>query len=304
MKGFVYFIGYFFMAQFRHGAYYDNALDFNGGVALKIKNVFVCGGDARSIYMAEYFAGQGYSVTTFGIGGQNEDFDGIKSAGIVALGLPAVKEGNVYMPLSDCSLPFGELLNNCCPGTVVCGGRFNRQDYCMAEDAKVTLMDYSEDEIFCTENALYTAEGALAELIKSGPCSLLHTRVLIVGYGRIGRALCNIMQSRVYSITVYARRQESRTVCEVSGIATIEDPAEAGRFDAIINTVPANILTSDILASVRKDCLVMDLSARPGYVDKELCNANGLKLLYLPGIPLKSAPKSAGISAAKAIERY
>ena len=45
-------------------AYYDNALDFIGGMILKVNRVFVLGGDLRSVYIADYFRKKGKKKRT------------------------------------------------------------------------------------------------------------------------------------------------------------------------------------------------------------------------------------------------
>ncbi len=271
---------------------------------MRVKSVFVCGGDMRSVFIAEYFRKKDYNVTTFGHRNNKESFKGVHDADVVVLGLPAVKEGMVYMPLSEQRVPFSELLEKCHPKTLVCGGRFLAAEKLEAKKWGVKLWDYSEDEIFQIENALYTAEGALSRLIENTPASIRYCRILIAGYGRIGKALVTLMNSFVWDVWVYARRNEVCAEIEAKGINVVSDISALGEFDVIINTVPCSIFSEEALKTTKKEVLLVDLSARPGYVDKDTCKKLNRKLMYLPGVPLWSAPQSAGISAAKAVERF
>lgn len=271
---------------------------------MRAKNIFVCGGDVRSKYIAQYFKSKNYKVTTFGHGESGENHENLQSADIVALGLPATKEDRVYMPMSQEKLLFSELLNMCLPNAIVCGGRFAPADRLEAERRKIRLWDYSEDEIFQLENAFYTAEGALARLIENTAISAGHCSILVAGYGRIGKALATLLSDSFWNLCIYARRAESRAEIGAKGISTISSVSDLGKYDVIINTVPHSIFNEASLKSIKAEALIMDLSASPGYVDKALCQKLGKRLMYLPGIPLWSAPQSAGTSAAKAVERF
>ena len=285
-------------------AYYNIALDFDGGMILEAKKIFVLGGDKRSEYIAGYFAGKGYEVAGFGVGNYNENPDEIKNADIIVLGLPAIKDNFVNMPFSEDKITFTKLLKKCSKGSVVAGGRFKSEDYLLAQKAGVVLWDYSEDEIFKSENAFYTAEGIVKHIVENTQRSVAHLGILVTGYGRISRELCRLLSVWPCSLTVYARKELARSHCGFQGINTISELDNLSGYDVIVNTVPADIFTEYIISTVKKDALILDVSARPGFVNKEMCAHYGVKLLYLPGIPLTSAPQSAGITAAKAIERF
>ncbi len=271
---------------------------------MRAKNIFVCGGDIRSKYIAQYFKSKNYQVTTFGHGESGESYEGLQSADVVVLGLPATKEDRVYMPMSQEKLFFSELLHRCSPNAIVCGGRFASANRLEADRRKIRLWDYSEDEIFQLENAFYTAEGALARIIENTAISAGHCSILVAGYGRIGKALATLMSGSFWHLCIYARRAESRAEIGAKGINTISEVSNLGEYDVIINTVPHGIFDEASLSTIRTEALIMDLSASPGYVDKALCQKLSKKLMYLPGVPLWSAPQSAGTSAAKAVERF
>ena len=120
------------------------------------ENVFLCGGDKRSVYMAEYFLNKGYNVSCFGH--QTGDrLDDISNADMVILGLPGVKNGMVNMPLCETELAFDELLSRCPKKALLFGGRFSEKDIILANEYEIETADYSQDEIFQLENAFYTS---------------------------------------------------------------------------------------------------------------------------------------------------
>ncbi len=270
---------------------------------MNFDNVFVLGGDKRSRYIAEYYRNTALCVTDLTASMTESDRKKLADADLVILGLPAVLNGMVNMPLADFSLPFDKLLDLLGDKTKVAGGRFDKNSRELMEKKNIKWADYSEDEIFQLENAFYTAEGAVSSLIGNTESSLWGMNILITGGGRIARALCSILRGYSCKISVYARNPIVRTSFALDGFEALDSLTNLKGFDAVINTVPADIFPKSIMETLGKDAVVLDLSQRPGYVSKTLCEELGLGLLYLPGIPLTSAPRSAGISASRAAER-
>lgn len=274
---------------------------FLGGCFLE--KIFVCGGDLRSDFIADYFRGIGKKVYVYGSGSVDDEFSKVEECTSVILGLPAVKGEKVHMPRSSHVVDYHTLLEAVPRGACLFGGRLTEDFVCMAKSRGIGAYDYSEDEIFQTENALYTAEGAVCAIIENTDISLNGMKILVIGGGRISKAICALLGSAPCRIDVYARRELQRTFFAMRGHMVTDILGDFSEYDVIVNTVPGDIFTQNLMEEVRKDTLVMDLSARPGYVPKDICKELGLKLLYLPGIPLVSAPRSAGIAAARAIER-
>ena len=281
-------------------------------MSVELKKIIMCGGDMRSIYMAIFFINQGLDVK---ICASNEELmkkyslktaqlTDIKNTDAVVFGLPAVKNDmTVNCPLSKDSLSFESILKAADKNTLIAGGRFSNEAKKMASDYKVSLIDYSTDEVFQIENAFYTAEGAVESIIKNTVKSLGELKILITGYGRITKALSKIMSSLGSQITVYARKAEQRAWVCMSGCTATEVLKELDKYDVIVNTVPHELFSENDLKAVKKDAVIIDLSARPGYVNKDMCEKHGIKLVFLPGLPAFSAPCSAGEAVARAIIR-
>ena len=66
----------------------------------------------------------------------------------------------------------------------------------------------------------------------------------------------------------------------------------AGELDFLVNTVPAPVITRETLARLRPDAVLMELASEPGF-DKALAEELGLRSIYAPGLPGKSAPCAA-----------
>ena len=65
-------------------------------------------------------------------------------------------------------------------------------------------------------------------------------------------------------------------------------------MDAVVNTVPALVITRDILKKARTDCYLLDLASVPGGIDFKAAKALNIKFNWALGLPGKVAPLTAG----------
>lgn len=77
-------------------------------------------------------------------------------------------------------------------------------------------------------------------------------------------------------------------------IVALKDRDAMSEFEMVFNTVPAVILTEEILANLRGECLVVDLASKPGGVDFETARRLGLRTVWALSVPGKVAPITAG----------
>ena len=90
------------------------------------------------------------------------------------------------------------------------------------------------------KNAFLTAEGAVTLIEENTHYSLYRANILIIGYGRIGKALHNILKGYGAYVTVCSRSKESEADSVFNGAKHISfnDLKSANDADIIINTVP------------------------------------------------------------------
>lgn len=155
---------------------------------------------------------------------------------------------------------------------------------------------YAHLEEYQIANARLTAEGAVALLRPETGLSGAH--VLLLGYGRIARLLARELQKAGALVTAAARSGEQRAWAEAEGIEAL--PLDAlsdalDRFDVIIGTIPAPVLTEPLLALVRKDALLLELASAPGGIDAAAAHERGLRYIRAPGLPAKYAPERAAV---------
>ena len=141
------------------------------------------------------------------------------------------------------------------------------------------------------KNAEITAEGAVSLMLRSTDCTADGATALVVGFGRIGKALAR----RLFALgcTVFVSARSERDVSEI--IACGYRPVitrqyrNLAQLDCIFNTVPACVFTAGQAAEI--SCPYIELASAPG----GLCPDAQKPAQYLlaRGLPGTYAPRSA-----------
>ncbi|MCD7872747.1 MAG: hypothetical protein LUG21_05540 [Clostridiales bacterium] len=163
--------------------------------------------------------------------------------------------------------------------------------------------DYMKNESYVFKNALLTSEGAVSFIEENAPYSLYRRKILIIGYGRIGKTLHKILNGYGSFITVCSRSASTEAQAVLNGANHIyfDKLNDISDEDIIINTVPHIALTASELKSVKKDALILDLASFPGGVDTLVAKSLGLNLLSGKAMPCKFTEKTAGYIIGEAV---
>lgn len=156
--------------------------------------------------------------------------------------------------------------------------------------------DYNKNEIFQQKNAYLTTEGAIALFKESSDISLYTANVLIVGYGRIAKALHKALNAFGSRVTVCSRSDISRVQAMANGAECIgfSDLSEKRYFDVIFNTVPNVVFTKNEIDVMDSDTAFIDLASFPGGIDSHYARHKNLNVIDGRGLPSKYSVKSAG----------
>lgn len=268
--------------------------------------VAVCGGDERQVRLARLLLGDGHCVRLLGLdrvgapeGARCFEAAGAAIAGAdcVILPLPAMgRRGYLNTPLAGRDYELAELFADAAPGQLFCGGMLRGETRLMAESAGVRLIDYYEREELLALNSAATAEGAIAELLTDTERILCRRRVLILGWGRIAKALAPRLAALGAIVTAAARKPGDLAWIRAQGYAAADIRALGGNlggFELVINTVPALVLTAARLAELEPDTLILDLASKPGGTDFEAARAFGIRARLAPGLPGRWSPETA-----------
>lgn len=261
------------------------------------KNIWVVGGDRRQVYLANLLREDGHTVHTEGLKEGEGDLEELSLAHCVILPLPVVgKNGLIHTPLSQEQISLPRILDHMRPGQILCGGMVSSEVRQAGEERGIRVFDYYAREECMIANAVPTAEGAVQVAMEQLPFTLHGARVLILGFGRVGKLTAHRMEALGARVTVAAKEYADlawAAAYHYESIRLEELNCELGGFQLIVNTIPAQILDARRLNWVNPEVFILDLASAPGGVDCARGEELGLRILQAPGLPGRTAPVTA-----------
>lgn len=268
---------------------------------------WVVGGDLRQAHLAQLLTQDGHTVCTYALEqGAHAAPDarpqatpkGIERADCVIFPLPVCSApGILSTPLSQSEYALAPILESVSPTQILCGGRLDSGTQSIFAQRDLTIHDYFQREELTVANAVPTAEGALQIAMEELPITIHNARVLVIGFGRVGKLTAQRFAALGAKVTVAARSYEQQAWAQAMGL-NIEHTEHLATllcgYDLIINTVPTQMLGWDELAELKDDALVIDLASKPGGVDMDAATQLGRRVIWALSLPGKVAPITAG----------
>ena len=183
---------------------------------------------------------------------------------------------------------------------------------------------YQEDLEFAAKNSLLTAEGVLHLLLRKTPKSLFSYTYDVVGGGRVGTAVCDLLRRLGLSVRLISHSGRK-------GAVPLEEWQNAGRpSDVVVNTATAPVITeafvrtwsgsapsgvpgsapdtvsgpaSGTVFSTSGPVRVFDLSSRMAGTEPAARTHENIIYIAAPPLPGLVAPESAGQLLAEAFLR-
>lgn len=258
-----------------------------------MKKVTIIGGDARLKRVEQRLVNEGFKVDTIGLNAG--DNGNISTSEIVVLPVPTTRDGvNVYAPLTGRTIPLSHIENSISFDTVVlcCNYMFK----------KGKCIDYNRLDGYALLNAVPTAEGAIKIAIENTPFTLWGAKVLVIGYGRVGKVLADRLKGLGCDVTVSARKESDFALIDALNMHKTDTrilnkmPLD---YDIIFNTVDFTVIENDTLEKTKCKCII-DLSSKGGF-DMDCALSKGIKAIKAPGLPVLVAPDTAGEILAETI---
>ena len=278
----------------------------------------VLGGDLRQLAVSRRLASLGHETAVWGLGVGADEIgdavrcdtweDAVKNSKVWILPLPASADG-VYVNCPMCNseeqrkLRMSAILDIANDQTLIMGGRFTPLFKSRADEKNIKVIDYFNSEELHIKNAIPTAEGAIAIAMNELPITLHEARVAVVGYGRVGRTLSDMLVAMGADVTVAARKSTDLAWADTRKCSQLRiqvkngqsSLAELGKnYDVIFNTVPCWVFDEKVLKNFNKNTLIIDLASAPGGVDTKTASALGLKVIWALSLPGKCSPFTAG----------
>lgn len=262
--------------------------------------ILVAGGDMRQIYCAgKLSAVYDTYVTGFSAGSIPEKMNLAQAVtdrnfyDFAILPVPPLDEnGNITAPFSERKINPEEIRELLSPDAVIFAGKYNKKlsDIFSGHE----IIDYMEREDLSLKNAVPTAEGAVEIALSELPVTLNGLEVLIVGMGRIGTALAEILKGFGSDVTVAVHNAKGTAKARITGIKSVCTENMRTDYKLVFNTVPEMIFNAELLKRFSDDTLFIDLASKPGGIDFESAAMLGKKVIWALGIPGKTAPVTSG----------
>lgn len=204
-----------------------------------------------------------------------------------------IQKGDViiFSPAKKFSLEEVSFLNN--EITVFCGN-IEENIKSIFNKKIIKVVNFLKDELFSIENAKLTAQGVLAIILFSIEKSILDTKVLFLGGGRITKASATLLKKIGFKTDV-----ASYSLIEFHNANFYADNAffdngfipYLSQYDVIVNTRPVKFVTEKMIDNISENCNFIE-TASVCCLDKD--KKYKFNYLLAPALPQRFTPYSAG----------
>lgn len=280
-----------------------------------VRTVFL-GGDARQIEVIRKCAEMDAAVSIAGFEKWQDSLQGVTRELLTAelmstadvLVLPVVgceDDGRIGALFSDTPLQLEEEHIRSMPKRgVVYTGMAKKYLRSLCSKYGIKLVELLERDDVAIYNSIPTAEGALMMAIQNTDFTIHGSTSMVLGMGRTGFTMARSLQGLGAKVKMGVRKSDQYARAEEMGWKPFlmkDLIAEAADIDLLFNTVPAVVVTPQVISKMPKSAVIIDLASAPGGCDFRYAEKRGIKAMLAPGLPGIVAPKTAGIIMANTL---
>jgi len=179
--------------------------------------------------------------------------------------------------------------------TTIVGGNQSQVIAKLLQKKGLKYINLLNDEAFAIKNARITAEGVLHNIISCTDKSIFNNKIAVLGAGRVGKAICQFLNKLNLNITLFLFQNDDFDnaiyFCDkiISATKLKED---INQFDIIINTVPFEILTEEILKNINDEATVLEIASK-SCLDKTKLYLYNFQYVEAPALPQKFCAEKA-----------
>ncbi|BAC13564.1 dipicolinate synthase subunit A [Oceanobacillus iheyensis HTE831] len=272
--------------------------------------IAVIGGDARYLELIKQLKNVpnnklllcGFDKLEQGFTGLNElELDELDPSTLDVVILPITgtdQHGKVETVFTDKEISLGpdwfqQLKKSCVVFTGITNDYLTEQ----TKNAGVTLISLLERDDVAIYNSIPTAEGAIMMAFEQTDQTIHSSRVMVVGFGRVGNTVANKFSALGAKVSVCARSIRDLARITEMGLHAIplnkmsEYTAEC---DILINTIPALVVTKESIQHLPTNAVIIDLASKPGGTDFTYAKRRGINAILARSLPGIVAPRTAG----------
>ena len=232
------------------------------------------------IYTAGYTPAMSYCVQT------------LKQAGFTLISEPSMQATHLLLPVPSFT-PDGGIIGGgnlrtlltLLPGNItVIGGNLDRPEL-----TGYATVDLLQDPYYLALNAQITAHCAVKLALNQLPVILDGCPVLVIGWGRIGKCLAQLLRQMGAKVTICTRKEADRSILAAMGYKTVDFHAvNLSAYKVVYNTAPTMLFPT-----CPGNALKIDLASRLGLGSEDV--------IWARGLPGKDAPESSGTLIAQTL---
>ena len=232
------------------------------------------------IYTAVYTPAMSYCVQT------------LKQAGFTLISEPSMQATHLLLPVPSFT-PDGGIIGGgnlrtlltLLPGNItVIGGNLDRPEL-----TGYATVDLLQDPYYLALNAQITAHCAVKLALNQLPVILDGCPVLVIGWGRIGKCLAQLLRQMGAKVTICTRKEADRSILAAMGYKTVDFHAvNLSAYKVVYNTAPTMLFPT-----CPGNALKIDLASRLGLGSEDV--------IWARGLPGKDAPESSGTLIAQTL---
>ena len=271
------------------------------------KTISIIGGDLKSVKLIELLAKEDFLIYTYGLENSEEliesanvkrckSLEELAEKSEIIIGPVPMTNDNVNLtaPFSEEKISVDSLINAIGgEEKIFIAGKISDQHVEKLLAHGIKSIDLFKREEYVVLNTIATAEGTIQIAMENTQKTVHGSNVLIMGFGRVGKVLAKMLDGIGAKVSCEARKHSDIAWIKAYGYNPImlsELNTELGNFDIIINTIPFQILDSERLDYIKKECVVIDLSANPGGVDRKAAREKQLNVIWALSLAGKVAP--------------
>jgi len=201
------------------------------------------------------------------------------------LPIPVTRDG---IRISNSDVHLIDFLEKIPDNSLIFCGQKNLIPKNLIDDKKI--YDYSEDETFLLKNAYLTSCGAVKILLQNSKNPFNELKILISGFGRIGKNLTKLLTGLGTEVYVIGHSEKDSFWINQFGASEFNFSNRIS-FDFIVNTVPDIVFDEKNLSKIECKSGFIELASKPG-VNPKICEYLGINHIHALGIPGKYYPES------------
>ncbi|WNF35409.1 dipicolinic acid synthetase subunit A [Bacillaceae bacterium IKA-2] len=273
------------------------------------QHIAIIGGDARQLEVIRKLIELDAKISLIGFDQLDEGFVGASKVQLEHIDFSQVKalilpvsgtsaDGEVETIFSNEKIVLkGEHIKATEKQCTIYSGISNQYLKKIVQEADRKLVELFERDDVAIYNSIPTMEGTLMMMIQNTDITIHDSKVVVLGFGRVGITVARALHALGANVKVAVIESSHLARIYEMGLQPIELAKLANEVDDIdvcVNTIPAQVLTANILSKMPTRTLIIDLASKPGGTDFRYAEKRGIKAMLAPGLPGIVAPKTAG----------